>query len=111
MQRIIIIGEEMGSMKKTDIKIFDGLSCPLPITNYKHILMAHGSGGKLTQQIIQKMFLSQFQNKYLEILHDGAIVSLNGARIAFTTDSYVVHPLFFPGGDVGSLAVHGTVND
>jgi hydrogenase expression/formation protein HypE len=89
----------------------DGFVCPVPISEYKNVLLAHGGGGKLTQQMIQKMFLSQFQNEYLNVLHDGAIVSLNGARLAFTTDSYVVNPLFFPGGDIGSLAIHGTVND
>lgn len=88
-----------------------GFSCPLPITEYKHVLLAHGGGGKLTQQMIQKMFLSQFQNEYLEPLHDGAVFSVNGTRLAFSTDSYVVNPLFFPGGTIGELAVNGTVND
>jgi hydrogenase expression/formation protein HypE len=86
-------------------------SCPLPITNYKEIVLAHGSGGKLSQQIIQRMVLPQFRNSLLQPLHDGAIFSLNGTRLAFSTDSYVVNPIFFPGGDIGKLAVHGTVND
>ncbi len=86
-------------------------SCPIPITNYKEIVLAHGSGGKLSQQLIQKMVLPQFRNELLEPMHDGAIFSLNGARLAFSTDSYVVSPIFFPGGDIGTLAVHGTVND
>jgi len=88
-----------------------GLSCPIPITDYKNVLIAHGGGGKLTQQMIQKMFLSQFRNDLLEPLHDGAIFSVNGTRLAFSTDSYVVSPIFFPGGDIGELAVNGTVND
>lgn len=86
-------------------------SCPIPITDYKNILLAHGGGGKLTHQLIQKMLLPQFRNKLLDPLHDGAIFSINGARLAFSTDSYVVNPIFFPGGDIGELAVNGTVND
>ncbi len=87
------------------------LSCPLPISDYKNVLLAHGGGGRLSQQMIQKMFVPQFQNEYLEQLHDGAIVTMNGARLAFTTDSYVINPIFFPGGNIGTLAVNGTVND
>jgi hydrogenase expression/formation protein HypE len=98
----------------SDKPMFDfgeGLSCPIPITDYKNILLAHGGGGKLTQQLIQRMFLPQFQNEFLEPLHDGAVLSINGVRLAFSTDSYVVNPIFFPGGDIGMLAVNGTVND
>jgi len=91
--------------------IFRGLACPLPITDYKSVLLAHGGGGKLSQQLIQKMFVSQFKNEFLEPLLDGAIVSIDGTRLAFSTDSYVVNPIFFPGGDIGELAVNGTVND
>jgi hydrogenase expression/formation protein HypE len=86
-------------------------SCPMPISGHKEIVLGHGSGGKLTHQLIQKMLLPQFQNEFLEPLHDGAIFSLNGTRVAFSTDSYVINPIFFPGGDIGRLAVHGTVND
>jgi len=86
-------------------------SCPLPLTQYKEIVLAHGSGGKLSQQLMQKIVLPQFRNELLEPLHDGAIFSIGGARLAFSTDSYVVNPIFFPGGDIGKLAVHGTVND
>ncbi len=86
-------------------------SCPLPITNYKQIVLAHGSGGKLSHQLIDKMILPQFQNELLDPLHDGAIFPLNGERVAFSTDSFVVSPIFFPGGDIGKLAVYGTVND
>jgi hydrogenase expression/formation protein HypE len=87
------------------------LSCPIPLTDYPAVLLAHGGGGKLTQQLIKKMFLSSFSNPHLDPLHDGATLRLDGAQVAFTTDSYVVNPLFFPGGNIGSLAVHGTVND
>lgn len=86
-------------------------SCPLPIADYKEIVLAHGSGGKMSQQLLQKMVLPQFANDLLNPLHDGAILNLHGGRVAFSTDSYVVNPLFFPGGDIGKLAVHGTVND
>lgn len=82
-----------------------------PMTAQTHVLLGHGSGGKLTHQLIQKMLLPQFQNEFLEPLHDGAIISLDGIRLAFSTDSYVVNPIFFPGGDIGKLAVNGTVND
>ena len=85
--------------------------CPIPISQYPHVLMAHGGGGRLMHQLIGKMFLTAFRNPLLETQHDSTVVELTGKKIAFTTDSYVVRPLFFPGGDVGSMAVHGTVND
>jgi hydrogenase expression/formation protein HypE len=88
-----------------------GLQCPIPISDYPTVLMAHGGGGRLTQMLIDRMFVPTFDNPTLETLHDGAILEANGARLAFSTDSFVVKPLFFPGGDIGSLAVHGTVND
>ena len=85
-------------------------SCPTPL-DPPHILLAHGGGGRLMRQLIERVFVSAFQNAPLGQLHDGAVVALNGCRVALTTDSYVVHPYRFPGGDIGSLAVHGTVND
>lgn len=87
------------------------LSCPIPIQQYPHIMAAHGGGGKLMHQLIQKMFVSTFKNPLLEAQHDGATFSVPNGKLAFSTDSYVISPLFFPGGDIGSLAVHGTVND
>jgi len=86
-------------------------SCPVPISDHKDIVLGHGSGGRLSHQLIQKLILPQFKNQWLEPLHDGAIFSIDGAKLAFSTDSFVVNPIFFPGGDIGSLAVHGTVND
>jgi hydrogenase expression/formation protein HypE len=86
-------------------------SCPLPIANYPTVLLAHGGGGRLMQQLLDKVFLPAFQNPALEQAHDGARLEINGTRLAFSTDSYVVRPLFFPGGDIGSLAINGTVND
>jgi len=85
--------------------------CPIPISQYPQVLMAHGGGGRLMHQLIGRMFLAAFRNPLLETQHDSTVVELTGKKIAFTTDSYVVRPLFFPGGDVGSMAVHGTVND
>ncbi len=87
-------------------------SCPVPApTPGDTILMAHGGGGKLTQRLIEKVFLPALDNPALRELHDGAVLDVGGARLAFSTDSFVIHPVFFPGGDIGSLAVHGTVND
>ncbi|MEZ0075294.1 hydrogenase expression/formation protein HypE [Planotetraspora sp. GP83] len=77
----------------------------------EHITMAHGSGGKATQTLVEAVFLEAFRNPLLEPLEDGAVLGIGSARLAFTTDSYVVSPLFFPGGDIGDLAVNGTVND
>jgi hydrogenase expression/formation protein HypE len=87
------------------------LSCPIPISDYPNVLLAHGGGGKLTNQLIAKMFVPAFSNSALDAQHDGAVFKLGDTRLAFSTDSYVIHPLFFPGGDIGSMAVHGTVND
>ena len=86
-------------------------SCPVPILEHKQIVLGHGSGGKLTADLIDKIFLPAFRNPVLDKLDDQAVVTINGARLAFTTDSFVVTPIFFPGGDIGRLAVHGTVND
>jgi hydrogenase expression/formation protein HypE len=77
----------------------------------ERITLAHGAGGKATHTLIDALFLEAFRNPLLEAMEDQAVLSLGGARIAFTTDSYVVSPIFFPGGDIGDLAVNGTVND
>ena len=86
------------------------ISCPIPIDQYPHILLAHGGGGKLMQQLIDKMFLAAFANPN-QVPHDATTLNMSRDKIAFTTDSYVVNPLFFPGGDIGTLAINGTVND
>src|SRR5437016_9093711 len=92
-------------------------TCPLPRSRYDHIVLGHGSGGWLTAELIQRLFVPAFGNEILARLEDSATVRLQGTdgagttRLAFTTDSFVVRPLFFPGGDIGKLAVHGTVND
>lgn len=86
-------------------------SCPIPLSDYPNVLLAHGGGGRLMHQLIERIFVPAFRNPALDQQHDGATLELNGQRLAFTTDSYVVRPLFFPGGDIGTLAVNGTVND
>ncbi len=86
-------------------------TCPFPISDYPTVTLAHGGGGALMHQLIDRMFLTAFRNPLLDAGHDGAVFGMNGANVALTTDSYVVQPLFFPGGDIGTLAVNGTVND
>lgn len=86
-------------------------SCPVPIDDEQVITMAHGSGGKQTSQLISQIFLPAFINENLSSLHDGARLELSKRQIVFTTDSYVVQPVFFPGGDIGKLSVCGTMND
>jgi hydrogenase expression/formation protein HypE len=86
-------------------------SCPVPVASVDRVLLAHGGGGRLMHRLIEDVFISAFGNPLGEARHDAAVAEINGARLAFTTDSYVVNPLFFPGGDIGSLAVNGTVND
>jgi hydrogenase expression/formation protein HypE len=86
-------------------------SCPVPFQDATEVLLGHGSGGKLTADLIETLFLPAFRNPYLERLDDQAVVDIDGVRLAFTTDAFVVTPIFFPGGDIGKLAVNGTVND
>jgi hydrogenase expression/formation protein HypE len=87
------------------------LRCPLPLVPADRILLGHGGGGTMTAELIARYFLPAFRNSYLDRLDDQAVLSVGGERLAFTTDAHVVTPLFFPGGDIGSLAVNGTVND
>ena len=86
-------------------------SCPIPPSGYERIVLAHGGGGRLMHELIDNVFCEAFADLQLNAKHDSAIVSACNCRLAFTTDSYVVDPIFFPGGDIGSLAVYGTVND
>lgn len=88
-----------------------GLSCPAPLLRHETVQMAHGGGGRLSKDLVEGLFVSAFDNPLLAPLHDGALLDVPASRLAFSTDSFVVRPLFFPGGDIGSLAVHGTVND
>ena len=93
------------------LNLLANLACPIPISDYPAVTLAHGGGGRLSQMLIERMLLPAFANPQLASLHDGALLEVNGALLAFSTDSFVISPLFFPGGDIGSLAVHGTVND
>lgn len=90
---------------------FEGWTCPLPLRHYPTIVMGHGAGGKLSAELIEHLFLPAFRNPTLESMGDAALVQIGGSRLAYTTDSFVVQPLFFPGGNIGHLAVNGTVND
>ena len=87
------------------------LVCPVPATAGETIELGHGGGGLMTHRLIDGLFRPAFAGSPDDLTHDGAVLDIAGARLAFTTDSYVVRPLFFPGGDIGSLAVNGTVND
>ncbi len=86
-------------------------NCPAPLATGAEISLAHGSGGALTHQLIEQLILPAFGNPMLDARHDGAVLEFNGTRLAFSTDSYVVQPLFFPGGNIGDLAINGTVSD
>jgi hydrogenase expression/formation protein HypE len=98
-----------------DVKVaapdFSNWSCPLPLADYPTIVMGHGGGGKLGNELVEHLFLPAFRNPALENLGDAAVLETGGARLAMSTDSFVVQPLFFPGGSIGELAVNGTVND
>jgi hydrogenase expression/formation protein HypE len=94
-----------------DTKIEIALHCPVPVPAKDSILLGHGSGGRMSADLLQSILLPALKNPVLEQLNDQAVVDFGGSRLAFTTDSFVVKPLFFPGGDIGTLAVNGTVND
>ncbi len=85
--------------------------CPPALFAKDRIVLGHGSGGRLSAELLRDVFLPMFSNTILDRMDDQAVLEIGGSRLAFTTDSFVVQPLFFPGGDIGSLAVHGTVND
>ena len=87
------------------------MSMPTPGARRSRIVLGHGSGGRLSAELLRDVFLPLFSNPILDRMDDQAVLEIGGTRLAFTTDSFVVKPLFFPGGDIGSLAVHGTVND
>ncbi|MAT25472.1 MAG: hydrogenase expression/formation protein HypE [Sandaracinus sp.] len=88
----------------------EGLSCPVPWSRYERVTLAHGGGGRLTRQLVDQLFKPAFESPELEAELDGARLALGGP-VAVTTDAFTVRPLVFPGGDIGSLAVHGSVND
>ncbi|MEZ4622410.1 MAG: AIR synthase related protein [Caldilineaceae bacterium] len=89
----------------------NGWTCPIPLRNHPQIVMGHGGGGKLSAELVQHLFLPAFANRTLNDLGDSAQLQIGDLRLAFSTDSFVVRPLFFPGGNIGDLAINGTVND
>lgn len=100
-------------MSDSSASLAAGVSCPVPLSHRVEVTIGHGGGGRLTQELIDRVFRPAFANPELDGQHDGALLALpaGAGRLAFTTDSHVVSPLFFPGGDIGKLAVNGTVND
>jgi len=101
----------LNNTKQNSAPDFSNWSCPLPLVGYPSIVMGHGGGGKLGNELVEHLFLPAFRNPELENLGDAAVLDLGGGRLAMSTDSFVVQPLFFPGGSIGELAVNGTVND
>jgi len=99
------------SDKKNSDGGYPGFSCPMPVMNHDTVQLAHGSGGKLSAELLDKLFLPRFGNDILNRLEDQAVLKMPVGRLAFTTDSFVVDPIFFPGGNIGDLAINGTVND
>jgi hydrogenase expression/formation protein HypE len=100
----------------TDVSIeprasFDGWTCPLPLRDSPNVVMGHGGGGAMSAELVEHLFLPAFTDGAPAALGDSAVLDVAGARLAFSTDSFVVRPLFFPGGSIGALAVNGTVND
>jgi hydrogenase expression/formation protein HypE len=87
------------------------LQCPAPLNDCDHVQLAHGGGGRRMHELLEGLLLPSFDNEALLERHDGATLKIGETKLAFTTDSYVVRPLFFPGGDIGTLAIYGTVND
>ncbi len=88
-----------------------GPVCPIPLERYPVVTLAHGGGGRLMSQLIEEMFVRAFDSEGHGERHDAAVLPSPGARLAMTTDSFVVRPIFFPGGDIGHLGIYGTVND
>ena len=101
----------MSNSNQNSTPNFSGWSCPLPLADYPTIVMGHGGGGKLGNELVEHLFLPAFRNPELENLGDAAVLELGSGKLAMSTDSFVVQPLFFPGGSIGELAVNGTVND
>ena len=101
----------MSEQPKSGLPDFSNWCCPLPLVGYPTIVMGHGGGGKLGNELVEHLFVPAFRNAALENLGDAAVLDIPAGRIAMSTDSFVVQPLFFPGGSIGELAVNGTVND
>jgi len=90
---------------------FDRMACPMPILDHDTVQLAHGAGGRLSADLVGRLILPRFSSRELDRLEDQAVLDLPPGRLAFSTDTFVVSPVFFPGGDIGDLAVNGTVND
>lgn len=90
---------------------FSHWACPVPLRSYPTIVMGHGGGGKLSAELVEHLFAPAFRSAALDALGDAAVLELPAGRLAYSTDSFVVRPLFFPGGNIGALAINGTVND
>jgi hydrogenase expression/formation protein HypE len=105
------VGQEHRSREQQVLDRIEKARRRKPKVKEERITLAHGAGGKATHTLVEAIFLEAFRNPLLEVLEDQAVFTLQGTRLAFTTDSYVVSPLFFPGGNIGDLAVNGTVND
>jgi len=88
-----------------------GIACPTPVSNHTHVQLGHGSGGKMSAELLRERFLPRFASPFLAELGDGARVPVSGSEVVVSTDTFVVSPIEFPGGNIGHLAVHGTVND
>jgi hydrogenase expression/formation protein HypE len=88
-----------------------GIACPTPVSNHTHVQLGHGSGGKMSAELLRERFLPRFGSPYLAELGDGARIPVSGSEVVVSTDTFVVSPIEFPGGNIGHLAVHGTVND
>lgn len=86
-------------------------SCPIPLSGYDKITLAHGGGGSFSYKLLHELIFKYLNSEPLAVEHDGAILDINGVKLAFSTDSFVIDPIFFPGGNIGELAVYGTVND
>jgi hydrogenase expression/formation protein HypE len=95
----------------SDGATIDGWTCPAPLRDQPNIVMGHGGGGKLSAELVEHLFLPAFDNRHLDGLGDSAVLELPPGRISMSTDSFVVRPRVFPGGDIGELAINGTVND
>ena len=101
----------MSAARFAATSLVEGPICPAPVGSRDRVQLGHGSGGKMSAALLRERFLPFFDNEVLAALGDAAVVRLNGGDVAMSTDTFVVSPLEFPGGDIGLLAVHGTLND
>ena len=111
MAEPLVISQVPGRVEDATTPSFEGWTCPLPLRDSPTIVMGHGGGGAMSGELVEHVFLPSFADPALAQLADSAVLDVAGSRLAFSTDSFVVRPLFFPGGSIGDLAVNGTVND